>query len=108
MAYLAKSKKDNLRTLAEELGLNVTINDKVSDLKKKILNSDEYDEEFVKQLLQTIEQAKEYEILQQEKEYERLEREKEYERQEKERAYELEKLRSIEQNDYDQHRCKRK
>ena len=65
--------------VGEELGEQVNDGMKVTELKKLILESENYEEEFVKILLERITS-------------DRLEREKK-EREREERAYELEKLR---------------
>lgn len=64
MAYLAKARKDELKTLATELGLEVNDAMRVIDLKDLIVTSDTYDEEFTKNLLETlIETRKQEEIV---------------------------------------------
>ncbi|CAL1282026.1 unnamed protein product [Larinioides sclopetarius] len=65
MAFLGRSKKVDLQCLAEELGETVTKDMKVVDLKKKILGSTEYEEEFVKELLERIVNEREEEIKRQ-------------------------------------------
>ncbi|CAL1268570.1 unnamed protein product [Larinioides sclopetarius] len=65
MAFLGRSKKVDLQCLAEELGKTVTKDMKVVDLKKKILGSTEYEEEFVKELLERIVNEREEEIKRQ-------------------------------------------
>ncbi|CAL1264136.1 unnamed protein product [Larinioides sclopetarius] len=60
-----RSKKVDLQCLAEELGETVTKDMKVVDLKKKILGSTEYEEEFVKELLERIVNEREEEIKRQ-------------------------------------------
>ena len=104
MAYLGKGKKDDLRTLALELGENVSSDMRVVEIRDVILASKNYDESFVKELLSTIiservekkeqeEKEKERCKDEQQKEKEREEKEKEREEKEKERAFELEKHR---------------
>ncbi|GBM54811.1 hypothetical protein AVEN_263523-1, partial [Araneus ventricosus] len=69
MAFLAKFRKVDLVRLAEEMGLDITSEDRVIDICKKIKNSPDYEEEFAKGQLDVISQERETE-----------------------RAYELEKL----------------
>ncbi|GBM03421.1 hypothetical protein AVEN_260501-1 [Araneus ventricosus] len=83
MAFLAKFRKVDLARLAEEMGLEITSEDRVIDICKKIKNSPDYEEEFAKGQLDVIVQEREGEIAQ--AELARRERETE-------RAYELEKL----------------
>ncbi|GFW43450.1 hypothetical protein TNCV_4768031 [Trichonephila clavipes] len=54
MAYLAKVRKDNLKTLASELGLELEEMMRVKDFKNLILTLKDYDEQFTKALLETI------------------------------------------------------
>ncbi|GFY01658.1 uncharacterized protein TNCV_2608411 [Trichonephila clavipes] len=54
MALLGRSRKDDLRMLATELGLAPSDNLKIIELKDFITNSDRYDEEFVKDVLSVI------------------------------------------------------
>ncbi|GFX70722.1 retrovirus-related Pol polyprotein from transposon 17.6 [Trichonephila clavipes] len=54
MAYLAKARKDDLKTLATELGLEIGETMRVIDFKNLILASKDYDEQFTKTLLETI------------------------------------------------------
>ncbi|GFT27353.1 hypothetical protein TNCV_3425721 [Trichonephila clavipes] len=54
MAFLGRSKKEDLRMLATELGLAPSDNLKIIELKDLITNSDTYDEEFVKDMLSVI------------------------------------------------------
>ncbi|GBN19896.1 hypothetical protein AVEN_258543-1 [Araneus ventricosus] len=83
MAFLAKFRKVDLARFAEEMGLEITSEDRVIDISKKIKNSPDYEEEFAKGQLDVIVQEREGEIAQ--AELARKERETE-------RAYELEKL----------------
>ncbi|GBM47553.1 hypothetical protein AVEN_90265-1 [Araneus ventricosus] len=69
MAFLAKFRKVDLVRLAEEMGLEITSEDRVIDICKKIKNSPDYEEQFAKGQLDVISQERETE-----------------------RAYELEKL----------------
>ncbi|GFY65560.1 uncharacterized protein TNIN_298451 [Trichonephila inaurata madagascariensis] len=54
MAFLGRSRKDDLRMLVTELGLAPSDNLKIIELKDLITNSDRYDEEFVKDVLSFI------------------------------------------------------
>ncbi|GFY07450.1 retrovirus-related Pol polyprotein from transposon 297 [Trichonephila clavipes] len=54
MAFLGRSRKEDLRMLATELGLAQSDNLKIIELKDLITNSDRYDEEFVKDMLSVI------------------------------------------------------
>ncbi|GFS83499.1 CCHC-type domain-containing protein [Trichonephila clavipes] len=54
MAFLGKGKKQDMLQLAEELGINATLNMTVPSLKIAITNSEGYEEEFVKNLYETI------------------------------------------------------
>ncbi|GBN24062.1 hypothetical protein AVEN_58452-1, partial [Araneus ventricosus] len=103
MAFLAKFRKVDLARLAEEMGLEITSEDRVIDICKKIKNSPDYEEEFAKGQLDVISQEREAEaeiaraeLAREEREAElaRKGREAELARKEREteRAYELEKL----------------
>ncbi|GFW51684.1 hypothetical protein TNCV_1186161 [Trichonephila clavipes] len=54
MAFLERSRKEDLRMLATELGLAPSDNLKIIELKGLITFSDSYDEEFVKDVLSVI------------------------------------------------------
>ncbi|GFX71259.1 hypothetical protein TNCV_3410291 [Trichonephila clavipes] len=54
MAFLGRSRKDNLRMLATELCLAPSDNLKIIELKDLITNSDKCDEKFVKDVLSVI------------------------------------------------------
>ncbi|GFY21584.1 retrovirus-related Pol polyprotein from transposon 297 [Trichonephila clavipes] len=54
MAFLGRSRKEDLRMLATELGLASSDNLKIIELKDLITNCDRYDEEFVKDVLSVI------------------------------------------------------
>ncbi|GFS69390.1 hypothetical protein TNCV_4011911 [Trichonephila clavipes] len=54
MAFLGRSRKEDLRMLATELGLAPSDNLKIIELKDLITNSDRYDEEFVKHMLLSV------------------------------------------------------
>ncbi|GBM68341.1 hypothetical protein AVEN_161295-1 [Araneus ventricosus] len=82
MAFLAKFRKVDLARLAEEMGLEITSEDRVIDICKKIKNSPDYEEEFAKGQLDVIVQERENEIAQ--AELDRKEREAELARKERE------------------------
>ncbi|GFW16481.1 SCAN box domain-containing protein [Trichonephila clavipes] len=54
MAFLGKGKKQDMLQLAEELGINATLHMTVPSIKIAITNSEGYEEEFVKNLYETI------------------------------------------------------
>ncbi|GFX77513.1 retrovirus-related Pol polyprotein from transposon 412 [Trichonephila clavipes] len=54
MAFLGKGKKQDMLQLAEELGINAPLNMTVPSIKIAITNSEGYEEEFVKNLYETI------------------------------------------------------
>ncbi|GFT08713.1 retrovirus-related Pol polyprotein from transposon opus [Trichonephila clavipes] len=54
MAFLGKGKKQDMLQLAEELGINANLNMTVPSIKIAITNSEGYEEEFVKNLYETI------------------------------------------------------
>ncbi|GFV62230.1 CCHC-type domain-containing protein [Trichonephila clavipes] len=54
MAFLGKGKKQDMLQLAEELGINATLNMTVPSIKIATTNSEGYEEEFVKNLYETI------------------------------------------------------
>ncbi|GBL75384.1 hypothetical protein AVEN_117439-1 [Araneus ventricosus] len=92
MAFLAKFRKVDLAKLAEELGIEITSEDRVIDICKKIKNSPDYKEEFAKGQLDVIVQERENEIAQAELARKELETELARKEREIERIYELEKL----------------
>ncbi|GFV20387.1 hypothetical protein TNCV_4141481 [Trichonephila clavipes] len=51
---IVKGKKQDMLQLAEELGINATLNTTVPSIKIAITNTDGYEEEFVKNLYATI------------------------------------------------------
>ncbi|GFV89794.1 SCAN box domain-containing protein [Trichonephila clavipes] len=92
MAFLGKGKKQDMLQLAEELGINATLNMTVPSIKIAITKSEGYEEEFVKNLYETI--------IANEKRLEELERAEkmrleELERAEKIRLEELERAEKI-------------
>ncbi|GFW18872.1 hypothetical protein TNCV_5133251 [Trichonephila clavipes] len=54
MAYLAKARKDDLKTFATELDLEIGEMMRVKDFKNLILTSKDYDEQFTQTILETI------------------------------------------------------
>ncbi|GFV98970.1 retrovirus-related Pol polyprotein from transposon 17.6 [Trichonephila clavipes] len=54
MAFLGKGKKQDMLQLAEELGINATLNMTVPSIKIAITSSEGYEEEFGKNLYETI------------------------------------------------------
>ncbi|GBM94397.1 hypothetical protein AVEN_266423-1 [Araneus ventricosus] len=90
MAYLARSKKENLKVLAEELGLTVKKEFQVKQLHSLITVSYSYGEEFMHELLVAIKEERE-----KEREHKKKKREREAQgehEQEQDRAFELQKL----------------
>ncbi|GBL88169.1 hypothetical protein AVEN_29542-1 [Araneus ventricosus] len=61
MALLAKFRKVDLARLAEEMGLEITSENRVIDICKKIKNSPDYEEEFAKGQLDVISQERQTE-----------------------------------------------
>ncbi|GFW32980.1 hypothetical protein TNCV_1939041 [Trichonephila clavipes] len=54
LPFVAFRKKQDMLQLAEELGINATLNMTVPSIKIAITNSEGYEEEFVKNLYETI------------------------------------------------------
>ncbi|GBN70155.1 hypothetical protein AVEN_90054-1 [Araneus ventricosus] len=81
MAYLAGVKKEDLRSLCEDLGLTVTSKMSVIDIRDLIINDTNNDGEFTREHLKSIIQNRKSDYEQRMKEIE------------SERAFELEKLR---------------
>ncbi|GBN82792.1 hypothetical protein AVEN_206964-1 [Araneus ventricosus] len=94
MAYLARSRKEDLLLLAEELGLTVKKEFKVKQLHKLITESPSYDEEFTRELLGSIkeERSREFERDREKEAREEREREREERERERDRAFELQNL----------------
>ncbi|GFV83487.1 retrovirus-related Pol polyprotein from transposon 297 [Trichonephila clavipes] len=91
MAFLGRSRKEDLRMLATELGLAPSDNLKIIELKDIITNSDRYDEEFVKDVLSVI--VKERTATEKQKAAELEEKQKAVVvAQQREREFELEKM----------------
>lgn len=90
MAFLCKAKKCDLFEIAEELGEEVSEDLKVIELKRKIVDSENYEEEFVKNLCESTVNAR---IERENLEKEMRDREYELLKQEKDREFELEKKR---------------
>ncbi|GBL81172.1 hypothetical protein AVEN_120022-1 [Araneus ventricosus] len=61
MAFLAKFKKVDLVKFAEQLGINITSEDRVIDICRKIKNSPHYEEEFAKGQIEVIAHERETE-----------------------------------------------
>ncbi|GFT24829.1 hypothetical protein TNCV_3021211 [Trichonephila clavipes] len=109
MAFLGKGKKQDMLQLAEELGINATLNMTVSSIKIAITNSEGYEEEFVKNLYETIiangkrlEELERAETMRLEEELERAEKirlEEELERAEKIRLEELVKEQALKEKE---------
>ncbi|UYV72204.1 hypothetical protein LAZ67_9002170 [Cordylochernes scorpioides] len=97
MTYLAKVRKCDLSKLAYELGEVVPPESRIVDLKHLILNSQSYEEEFAKQLLETlIEDRERIEERERIEDRKRIEDQERIERERKEQMvmeFELEKLR---------------
>ncbi|UYV69772.1 hypothetical protein LAZ67_7000699, partial [Cordylochernes scorpioides] len=97
MTYLARVKKCDLRKLAYELGEVVPPESRIVDLKCLILNSQSYEEEFAKQLLETLIEEREQTERAERERMEQTARTEQAERAERERKeqmeFELEKLR---------------
>ncbi|GFW51220.1 retrovirus-related Pol polyprotein from transposon 17.6 [Trichonephila clavipes] len=91
MAFLGRSRKEDLRMLATELGLAPSDNLKVIQLKDLITNSDRYDGEFVKDVLSVI--VEERTATEKQKAEEMEEKQKAMVlAQQREREFELEKM----------------
>ncbi|UYV68110.1 hypothetical protein LAZ67_5003085 [Cordylochernes scorpioides] len=97
MTYLAKVRECDLSKLAYELGEVVPPESRIVDLKHLILNSQSYEEEFAKQLLETlIEDRERIEERERIEDRKRIEDRERIERERKEQMvmeFELEKLR---------------
>ncbi|UYV77850.1 hypothetical protein LAZ67_15002575, partial [Cordylochernes scorpioides] len=97
MTYLAKVRKCDLSKLAYEFGEVVLPESRIVDLKHLILNSQSYEEEFAKQLLETlIEDRERIEERERIEDRKRIEDRERIERERKEQMvmeFELEKLR---------------
>ncbi|GFU04484.1 retrovirus-related Pol polyprotein from transposon 297 [Trichonephila clavipes] len=94
MAFLGRSRKEDLRMLAPELGLAPSDNLKIIELKDLITNSDRYDEEFVKDVLSVI--VEERTATEKQKAAELEEKQKAMVlAQQREREFELEKMKIL-------------
>ncbi|GFX18452.1 uncharacterized protein TNCV_3370251 [Trichonephila clavipes] len=92
MAFLGRSRKEDLRMLAK-LGLAPSDNLKIIELKNLITNCDRYDEEFVKDVLSVI--VEERTATEKQKAVELEEKQKAVVvAQQREREFELEKMNS--------------
>ncbi|GBN00710.1 hypothetical protein AVEN_104776-1 [Araneus ventricosus] len=85
MAYLARSKKEDLVVLAEELGLTVEKEHKVKQLQQLITESPSYDEEFTHELLGSIKEEREKKEQREKEEREKKEQREKEEREKKKR-----------------------
>ncbi|GFT21191.1 retrovirus-related Pol polyprotein from transposon 297 [Trichonephila clavipes] len=91
MAFLGRSRKEDLRMLATELGLAPSDNLKIIELKDLITKCDRYDEEFVKDVLSVI--VEERTATKKQKAAELVEKKKaKVLAQQREREFELEKM----------------
>ena len=82
MAFLGKGTKSDLQHVAMELGIQATENLKVIELKNAIITPTNYEEEFVKEFLNTVIEERKNKA-DKEKEKRRREREKKTRRREK-------------------------
>ncbi|KFM71123.1 hypothetical protein X975_02398, partial [Stegodyphus mimosarum] len=96
-----RARKEDLQNLATELGVQVTADLKIVDLKQKIIESRDYDEVFVKEVLNTIiEERKEKEEREERKRQEEVEECRRHEEvEERKRQEEVEERRRKEQYD---------
>ncbi|GFQ64179.1 hypothetical protein TNCT_445471 [Trichonephila clavata] len=108
MAFLGKAKKKTLILLAEVLGQRVSDKMTIIDLKNLIIESKDYEEEFVKaQFSVVLEERVKKEVTkkfarQHEIEQEKIARQYKIEQQREQREFELEKLRlEIERSQFD-------
>ncbi|GBN57268.1 hypothetical protein AVEN_257600-1 [Araneus ventricosus] len=86
MAFLAKHRKEELIALAEDMGIEISPTDKKIDICKKIKESPDFEEEFVRGCLEDI-------VKQREAEAAELKTQREAEALREEREFELEKIR---------------
>ncbi|GBN58781.1 hypothetical protein AVEN_213916-1 [Araneus ventricosus] len=86
MAFLAKHCKEELIALAEDMGIEISPTDKKIDICKKIKESPDFEEEFVRGCLEDI-------VKQREAEAAELKTQREAEALREEREFELEKIR---------------
>ncbi|GBM32423.1 hypothetical protein AVEN_239812-1 [Araneus ventricosus] len=54
MAFLAKHRKEELIALADDMGIEISTNDKKIDICKKVKDSPDFEEEFVRGCLEVI------------------------------------------------------
>ncbi|GBM75254.1 hypothetical protein AVEN_214579-1 [Araneus ventricosus] len=88
MAFLAKHRKKELIALADDMGIEISSNDKKVDISKKVKESPDFEEEFVRGCLEEI--VKQLEELKAQSEAAELKR---TEALRQEREFELEKIR---------------
>ncbi|GBN72830.1 hypothetical protein AVEN_142200-1 [Araneus ventricosus] len=86
MAFLAKHRKEELMSLAEDMGIEISPTDKKIHIYKKIKESPDFEEEFVRGCLEDI-------VKQREAEAAELKTQREAKARRQEREFELEKIR---------------
>ncbi|GBL79283.1 hypothetical protein AVEN_92498-1 [Araneus ventricosus] len=59
MAFLAKHRKEELIALADDMGIEISSNDKKIDICKKVKDSPDFEEEFVRCCLEEIDKQRE-------------------------------------------------
>ncbi|GBM50613.1 hypothetical protein AVEN_6453-1 [Araneus ventricosus] len=90
MAFLAKHRKEELIALADDMGIEISTNDKKIDICKKVKDSPDFEEEFVRGCLEEIARQREELKAQAQAEAPELKR---IESLRQEREFELEKMR---------------
>ncbi|GFS57426.1 hypothetical protein NPIL_14221, partial [Nephila pilipes] len=90
MSFLSRARKVDLITLAEELGLTVDPNAKISDLLRLITNDKNYDEDFTKDCLDVITNERKEE--EQRRDEQRRDEQRRDEHEKRKWEYELKKL----------------
>ncbi|GBL71893.1 hypothetical protein AVEN_56228-1 [Araneus ventricosus] len=90
MAFLAKHRKEELIALADDMGIEISTNDKKIDICKKVKDSPDFEEEFVRGCLEEIVRQREELKAQAQAEAAELKR---IESLRQEREFELEKMR---------------
>ncbi|GBL94013.1 hypothetical protein AVEN_76727-1 [Araneus ventricosus] len=90
MAFLAKHRKEELIALADDMGIEISTNDKKIDICKKVKDSPDFEEEFVRGCLEEIIRQREELKAQAQAEAAELKR---IESLRQEREFELEKMR---------------
>ncbi|GBO31204.1 hypothetical protein AVEN_150190-1 [Araneus ventricosus] len=102
MAYLARSKKEDLLLLAEELVLTVRKEFKVKQIHKLITESPSYDVEFTRELLGSIKEERE-----KREESEKQERERQRERKKQELQREIEREKQVREREIEREKQER-